>query len=56
MNVNVAPFPLALFSANILPPLASIMLFEINNPKPVPLSDVVANFENKRGKMSGSSL
>jgi hypothetical protein len=36
LKLNVAPFPSALFSAHILPPWPSIMLFEINNPNPVP--------------------
>jgi hypothetical protein len=33
---KVAPMPLALFSAQILPPWASIMFLEIYNPRPVP--------------------
>jgi hypothetical protein len=43
-----------LFSAQILPPWASTMLFEINNPKPVPESDFVANFVNNLGNISES--
>jgi hypothetical protein len=30
------------------------MLFEINNPNPVPLSDFVANFVNNLGNISES--
>jgi hypothetical protein len=36
LNENVAPFPSLLFSAHSLPPWASIILFDINNPNPVP--------------------
>jgi hypothetical protein len=43
-----------LFSAHILPPWASTILFEIYNPKPVPLKDFVANFVNSLGNISGS--
>jgi hypothetical protein len=50
----VAPFPSWLFSAHIFPPWASIMLLEINNPNPVPEKDLVANFENNLGVISGS--
>ena len=32
-------FPSLLFLAHILPPCASIMLLEMNNPNPVPVSD-----------------
>ena len=35
LNENVA-LPSGLFSAQISPPRASIILFEINNPNPVP--------------------
>jgi hypothetical protein len=35
VNENVAPLPSLLFSAHILPPWVSTILFEINNPKPV---------------------
>ncbi len=31
-----------------------MIFFEMYNPKPVPLSDFVANFSNSRGKTSGS--
>src|SRR5215216_4289817 len=31
-----------------------MILFEIYKPKPVPVSDLVANFENNRGRISGS--
>jgi hypothetical protein len=30
------------------------MLFDINNPKPVPVLDFVANFENSLDTISGS--
>ena len=47
LNVNVAPLPSLLFSAHILPPWASIILFDMNNPKPVPPAyDLVVNFVN----------
>jgi hypothetical protein len=36
-------------SAHILPPCASIILFDINNPNTVPSKDVVANFVNNLG-------
>jgi hypothetical protein len=54
LNAKVAPSPSGLFSAQILPPWASTMLFEINSPRPVPLSDFVENFVKSRGIMSGS--
>ena len=37
LKVNVAPFPSLLLSAQILPPCASIMLLEMNSPRPVPV-------------------
>jgi hypothetical protein len=37
LKVNVAPFPSLLFSTQILPPCASIMLLEMNSPRPVPV-------------------
>jgi hypothetical protein len=44
-----------LFLAHILPPRASIILLEINRPRPVPpASDFVVNFENSLGNISGS--
>jgi hypothetical protein len=54
LNLNVAPFLFELFSAHIFPPWALIILFEINNPNPVPSKDFVANFENSLGKISES--
>ena len=50
----MAPFPSELFDAHIFLPWASIMLFEINKPNPVPLSDFVANFVNRLDSISGS--
>jgi hypothetical protein len=41
-----------LFFAQILPPWASTILFEIYNPKPVPSEDFVANFSNSLGNIS----
>ena len=53
LKANVAPLPSLLFSAQILPPCASTILLDMNNPRPVPLwSDFVANFENSLGKIS----
>jgi hypothetical protein len=54
LNVNVAPLPPVLFSAHILPPCASMILLEIYNPNPVPLSDFLVNFVNNLGNISGS--
>jgi hypothetical protein len=45
--------PIVLFSAHILPPWASTILFDINNPSPVPCCDLVANLENRCGLISG---
>jgi hypothetical protein len=54
LNANVEPFSCALFLAQIFPPCASIMLFEIYNPKPVPVvfvidNELVQNFEKSLG-------
>ena len=54
MNVKVAPFPSELFSAHILPPWASMMLFDMNRPRPVPTKDFEANFEKSLGIISWS--
>jgi hypothetical protein len=39
-NENVAPFPSSLFSAHILPPWASTIFLDTNNPRPVPPESV----------------
>lgn len=31
-----------------------MIFLEINNPRPIPLSDLVANFSKMTGRMSGS--
>ena len=49
LKVKVAPLPSELFSAHILPPCASTIFLEINNPRPVPWNDFDANFENNLG-------
>jgi hypothetical protein len=54
VNVKVAPLPSRLFSAQMLPPCASMILLEINNPKPVPVMDFVTNLVNSLGMISGS--
>ena len=54
VNVKVAPLPSRLFSAQMLPPCASMIFLEINNPKPVPVSDFVTNLVNSLGMISGS--
>jgi hypothetical protein len=55
LKANVAPLPSELFSAHILPPCASTMLFDMNNPSPVPpASDFVANFVKSFGSISES--
>ena len=54
VNVNVAPLASELFFAHILPPWASIILFEINIPNPVPVCDFVANFVNSLGNICRS--
>src|SRR5215208_2322486 len=49
VKLKVAPFLSGLFSAHIVPSWASIMLFDMNNPNPVPPAsflDLLANFEN----------
>ena len=57
LNVNVEPkpsFSSVLLVAHILPPCISIILFEINSPKPVPpLMDLVVNFVKSFGNTSG---
>src|ERR671930_2338538 len=54
VNENMAPFPSLLFSAHNLPPWDSMILFDMNKPNPVPpVSDLVANFVNNLGNMSG---
>ncbi len=53
-NANVTPLPSALFCTQIFPPWASIILFDMNKPKPVPVTDFVANFANNLGIISGS--
>src|SRR5215217_8328317 len=52
LNLNVTPFPSGLFSAQILPPWASTMLFEMNNPNPVPVCDLETNFVKSWGIIS----
>ena len=54
VNVKVAPLPSRLFSAQMLPPCASMILLEINNPKPVSSYDFETNIENNLGNISGS--
>jgi len=45
LNANVAPLSSGLFWAHILPPCASTIFFDMNNPNPVPaVSDLVVNF------------
>jgi hypothetical protein len=46
IKLNVAPFPSLLFSAQMVPPCASIILLEICNPKPIPEDESVLNFSN----------
>jgi hypothetical protein len=36
VNIKVAPLPSVLFLALIRPPWASIILLDMNNPRPVP--------------------
>jgi hypothetical protein len=50
--VNVAPLPSVLLVAYSSPPCASIIFLEIYRPNPVPLLDLVANFENSLGNIS----
>jgi hypothetical protein len=51
LNIKVAPLPLRLFSAQILPPWASTILLQIYNPKPVPFGDALTNFVNSLGSI-----
>jgi hypothetical protein len=46
---NIAPFPLGLFCASILPSWDSMIFFDTINPKPVPPESVETNFENNFG-------
>ena len=46
LKLNVAPLPFVLLYPEILPPWASIMIFDINKPSPVPDEEFVTNFEN----------
>lgn len=48
------PFWWLLFSAHILPPWDSTILLQIKRPSPVPLRDLVVNFENNFDTISGS--
>ena len=53
VKVIVEPTPSLLLVAQILPPCISIMLLEINNPKPVPpVIVLVANFVKSFGNTS----
>ena len=45
VKAKVAPLPLVLLKAQILPPWASTMFFEINKPSPVPDEELVTNFK-----------
>ena len=60
LKVNVEPLSSLFFSsllnAHILPPCISIILLEINSPKPVPptIEDLVANFVKSFGNISES--
>ena len=51
--VNVAPLLSELLAAYNFPPCASIIFLEIYRPDPVPLRDLVANFEKSLGNISG---
>ena len=53
--MNVAPFPSSLFCACILPPWASTIFLDTNNPNPVPPESVETNFENSFGNIAGDS-
>jgi hypothetical protein len=53
LKTNVAPLPSVLPSPHVFPPCASTIFFEMNNPRPVPISDSVANIVNSLGKISG---
>jgi hypothetical protein len=64
LNVNVDPLTflpssfrlLLLLIAHIFPSCISIILLQINNPKPVPpiIEELVANFVKSFGNISGS--
>jgi hypothetical protein len=54
LKENVAPLPSVLFSAHIVPPRASTIFLEINNPNPVPSKDFAENLENNLGNISWS--
>src|SRR5215211_1245850 len=54
LKVNVAPLLSLLFLAQILPPCASIMLLDMNNPRPVPVWDLLVNFVKSLDTISGS--
>jgi hypothetical protein len=54
VNVKVEPISSSLFFAYILPPRASIMLLETNNPRPVPVWDLLVNFVKSLGIISES--
>ena len=41
---KVAPRACLLFLPEIDPPCASIIFFDMNRPKPMPLSDIAENF------------
>ena len=49
LNEKIAPAPSGLFSAQIFPSCASMMLLQMYSPNPVPLSDFVTNLENNIG-------
>jgi|GEM_PF-2012404 len=52
---SLFPYSLELFSAHILPSCASIIPLHMYNPSPVPpLADLVTNFVNSLGNISGS--
>ena len=52
LKVMVAPFPVLLFSAHILPSCASIIFLQIYRPKPVPEVESVINLSNNFGSIS----
>ena len=52
LKVMVAPFPVLLFSAHILPSCASIMFLQIYRPRPVPEVESVINLSNNFGSIS----
>src|SRR5215471_8724546 len=53
LKVNVAPFPSVFSSVLMLPPCASRIFLEMNNPIPVPPEEFVTNLENSFGLISG---